>query len=83
MGTAFLVHGEWYLRYVDGGGAMVRIEANLGVKDALREGAMVNLEGYMSKIGPRHQSDDNRLVWSVRTVAFALLGFGKSAFKRR
>lgn len=32
MGTAFLVRGERYLHYLDGGSAMVPIEANLGVK---------------------------------------------------
>jgi hypothetical protein len=51
MGTAFLVKDKWYLRYLDGGGAMVPIEASAAVKDMLRDGAMVQLEGYMSTDG--------------------------------
>lgn len=51
FGTIFLVHHEWYLRYLDGGGVMVPIKADATVKSLLRDGAMVRLDGYMSTDG--------------------------------
>jgi hypothetical protein len=45
MGTAFLVQGTWYLRYVGGGGAMIPIEAGAEAKASLKDGAMVSLQG--------------------------------------
>ncbi|MBB6413707.1 hypothetical protein [Mesorhizobium sangaii] len=41
LGTAFLVHGTWYLRYLHGGGTMVPIEASADLKDMLNDGYMV------------------------------------------
>jgi hypothetical protein len=51
MGTAFLVHGTWYLRYLHGGGTMVPIEASAGLKAKLKDGASVRFTGYMSTDG--------------------------------
>jgi hypothetical protein len=51
IGTAFLVHGTWYLRYLHGGGAMVPIEASAAVKSKLEDGASVRLTGHMSADG--------------------------------
>lgn len=51
VGTAFLVHGTWYLRYLHGGGAMVPIEASVAMKAKLQDGASVRLSGYMSTDG--------------------------------
>ena len=51
MGTAFLVHGTWYLRYLHGGGTMVPIEAGAALKDKLKDGATVRLTGHMSTDG--------------------------------
>jgi hypothetical protein len=51
MGTAFLVHGTWYLRYLDGGGAMVPIEGSSSVKEQLEDAKSVRVTGYMSSDG--------------------------------
>lgn len=51
MGTAFLVHGSWYLRYLNGGGAMVPIEGASSIKEKLEDGKSVRVTGYMSTDG--------------------------------
>lgn len=51
MGTAFLVHGTWYLRYLDGGGAMVPIEGSSSIKEQLEDGKSVRVTGNMSTDG--------------------------------
>lgn len=51
MGTAFLVHGTWYLRYLNGGGAMVPIEADKTVIEKLQDNRSTRLFGYMSTDG--------------------------------
>jgi hypothetical protein len=66
MGTACLVHGTWYLRYLHGGGTMVPIEASVTVKDKLEDGAMVRMTGYINTDGrgcPRsvHPTEIERL----------------------
>jgi hypothetical protein len=66
MGTAFLVHDTWYLRYLNGGGAMVPIVASAAVKSKLEDGASVRITGHMSTDGrgcPQsvHATDAERL----------------------
>lgn len=51
MGTAFLVHGTWYVRYLRGGGAMVPIEGAAAVITNLEDNRMVRLLGNMSTDG--------------------------------
>lgn len=66
VGTAFLVHGTWYLRYLHGGGAMIPIEASADLKAKLKDGVSVRMTGYISTDGrgcPRsvHPTDVERL----------------------
>ncbi len=49
MGTAFLVHGQWYLRYLHGGGAMVPIEASKDVIANLEDAEMCAITGSLGK----------------------------------
>jgi hypothetical protein len=48
-GTSFIVHGEWYLRYLGGDGAMVPIAGSKEVLDELRDNELVSIIGYMGK----------------------------------
>ena len=48
MGTTFLVHGVWYLRYLGGEGSMIQIEASDTVKDSLANGGTVSLTGSVN-----------------------------------
>ncbi|MDF2384864.1 hypothetical protein JMG10_25555 [Nostoc ellipsosporum NOK] len=50
-GTSFLVHGQWYLRYLGGGGAMIPISGTPQTLAALADNKTCILEGYMSTDG--------------------------------
>jgi hypothetical protein len=51
MGTAFQVHGQWYLRYLQGGGAMVPISGDREILAALSDNQMCVIEGHLSTDG--------------------------------
>lgn len=72
FGTAFLVHDTWYLRYLDGGGAMVPIEGPAAIKEKLADGQSVRINGYMS-------TDGRGCARSVQAANVEVLGSGKTA----
>jgi hypothetical protein len=49
QGTAFLVHGTWYLRHLGGGGSMIPIKGRSEVLEQLIDNKIVTLEGHLSR----------------------------------